>query len=74
MSKTDRTRPYLVQIADPLNQRFRMVTGQKRWSGGFWKKMHPATQCWCCSSRHWVTMKRKRRDEWKREARMAGFL
>jgi hypothetical protein len=67
VSRTDKDRPYLVQISDPLNQRFRMVTSQKRWSGGFWKKMAPASQCWCCSHRAWLRYKRKRRSGWKKE-------
>ena len=67
MSRTDKARPHWVQEKDPLNQRFRMVTSRKRWSCGFWKKMHPATQCWCCSHRAWLPYKRKRRSGWKRE-------
>lgn len=70
MSKTDRTRPYSVQIADPLNQRFRMVGSDAQEWDWFWKKMHPATQCRCCSHRAWLPEKRKRRSGWKREVDM----
>lgn len=63
VSRTDKDRPYLVQINDPLNRRFRMVVADD-W---FWKKMWAATGCWCCSSRHYRKMKRKRRSSWKRE-------
>ena len=74
VSRTDRTRPYRVQIADPLNRRFRMVGSDATQWNWFWKKMHAATQCWCCSNKYWTREKRKCRDEWKREARMDGFL
>lgn len=67
MSRTDKDRPYQVQIADPTNQRFRMVGSHVRWGDRFWKKMHPATQCWCCSNKYWLREKRKRRSGWKRE-------
>lgn len=72
MSKTDRTRPYWVQEKDPLNQRFRMVGNVAWWvhvsepEENFWKKMAPATQCFCCSHRTWLPEKRKRRSGWKR--------
>jgi hypothetical protein len=64
VSATDKDRPYRIQIADPLNHRFKMVTGNDHWH---WKKMHRATQCWCCSNRAWLPYKRKRRSGWKRE-------
>lgn len=67
MSKTDKDRPYRVQIADPTNRRFRMVGSDAVKYGWFWKKMHPATQCWCCSNKYWLREKRKRRSNWKRE-------
>lgn len=74
MSRTDKDRPYLVQIADPSNQRFRMIVDRELdW---FWKKMAPATQCWCCSNRYWRREKRQQRSGWKREVRDmdGGFL
>lgn len=64
VSRTDKDRPYLVQINDPLNRRFKMVTGDKHWH---WKKMSPASQCWCCSNKHWIGFKRKARSGWRRE-------
>lgn len=69
MSKTDRTRPYWVQEKDPCNHRFRMCgdEGDENW---FWKKMAPATQCFCCSHRAWLPEKRRRRSGWKREVDM----
>lgn len=69
VSKTDRTRPYWVQEKDPANQRFRMISSNAQEWNWFWKKMTPATQCWCCSSRHWRSVKRARRSSWKREVR-----
>lgn len=73
MSRTDRTRPRWVQEADPANRRFRMI-GITMWGTDsdeyFWKKMGPATQCRCCSSRAWLPEKRRRRSGWKREVDM----
>lgn len=68
VSRTDKDRPYRVQIADPTNQRFRMVGSDARRWHWFWKKMTPASQCWCCSNRAWLPYKRARRSGWKREA------
>lgn len=70
MSRTDKDRPYHVQIADPTNQRFRMVGSDAQTYDWFWKKMHPASQCWCCSHKAWLRYKRKRRSGWKREVDM----
>lgn len=67
VSRTDKDRPYWVQTEDPLNRRFLMVTGGWYMFEPFWKKMTPASQCLCCSSRHFRKMKRKRRSGWRRE-------
>lgn len=73
MSRTDRTRPGWVQIEDPLNARFKMVGSSANEWNWFWKKMWPATQCWCCSSRHWRAEKRKRRSSWKGDIDMTDL-
>lgn len=78
MSRTDKDRPCLVQESDPLNRRFLKV-GHHMKNGGhdgdeyFWKKMWPATRCWCCSSRHWRGEKRKRRSSWKGDIDMTDL-
>ena len=73
VSRTDKDRPYWVQKADPDNRRFRMI-GNVRWGTDpdeyFWKKLWPATGCWCCSNKAWLPLKRKTRSGWKREVDM----
>lgn len=74
MSRTDKDRPYLVQIKDPLNQRFRKK-GSYTWprlgtEEHFWKPMWASTTCWCCSNRYYQRFKRKRRSGWKREVEL----
>lgn len=66
MSKTDKDRPHWIQAADPCNRRFKMP-GQDGTEEWFWKKLAPATQCFCCSNRAFAPYKRKRRSGWKRE-------
>lgn len=66
MSRTDKDRRPDLQQADPLNRRFRMH-GQDGTENWFWKKLAPATQCFCCSHRAWLPEKRRRRSSWKRE-------
>lgn len=68
MSRTDKDRPGNIQYEDPHNRRFRML-GEQGDEGWTWKKLHPASQCWCCSHRAWIPEKRKRRSSWKRELR-----
>lgn len=72
MSRTDKDRPGWVQTADPLNRRFRKKGSYTWWWGEderVWKKLWPASQCWCCSNRAWLPYKRRRRSGWKREVR-----
>lgn len=68
MSRTDKDRRPDLQMADPHNRRFRMP-GQDGTENWFWKKLSPASQCWCCSHRAWLPYKRSRRSSWKREVR-----
>ena len=71
VSRTDKDRPYWVQKTDPDNQRFRHGRVPQEWDW-FWKKMWPATRCWCCSNRHWDRFKGQVRSGWKREVRDMG--
>lgn len=75
MSKTDKDRPYRVQYHDPYNRRFRQIGNLCGFDGieeYTWRKLWPASQCWCCSNRYWDTEKRKRRSGWKRQQENIG--
>lgn len=77
MSRTDKDRPHHIQLADPANRRFAKAGHINDWAtrelGVYtewtWKKMSPASQCWCCSHRVWLPYKRSRRSSWRREVR-----
>lgn len=70
MSRTDKDRPMPVQQADPANRRFQQVGAPPlngvEWP---WKKLWPASQCWCCSNRYWRREKRKKRSGWREDLR-----
>lgn len=72
MSRTDKTRPWRVQHADPHNQRFRMV-GCTMWptdgtSEWFWKKLEGASCRTCCSQKFsYQWEQRKSRCDWRQE-------
>lgn len=78
MSRTDNTRPYWIQVSDPLNQRFKKVgslnwtwnnkTGD--WDIGEWhfKPMTDLHGCNCCSQKRiWFFEERTRRTKWRKE-------
>lgn len=74
MSRTDKDRPGEVQCRDPLNRRFFKIG--KAWWGTEdspewpWKKLWPATQCWCCSQkRAWRSWHRRQRHQAQRVCR-----
>lgn len=71
MSKTDRTRPWRVQIADPLNNRFKYV-GNPSWSQDgssdhYWKKLVSCPCTMCSPKKTWQWEKRKKRTAWRKE-------
>lgn len=75
VSKTDKTRPYLVAYNDPYNRRFRIIgnfgypkEGRDEWT---WKKLTSCHDSHCCGKDSpWRTKENtKRRHGWKRELR-----
>lgn len=61
MSRTDKTRPYWVQIDDPLNNRFKRIGNE--WH---YKPMVSRT-CWCCTNKYYRYEKRVSRTNWRKE-------
>lgn len=73
MSRTDKTRPAWVQIADPLNDRYRMM-GNVLWSRDgtqeyHWKKIGSCSHHWCSPRKMFHAEKRSQRTKWRTERR-----
>lgn len=60
MSRTDNTRPYRVQIADPYNKKY------EKGNGWHWKPMC-SRKCWCCTNKCFKYEKRRDRVNWRKE-------